>query len=87
MDFFMDDDEPSNSVNSTSNSGDISTNIGDTSRTTTNNYYSYGNRSDCPTPSDVSLVFKMMDIMRELDDKSLSDLIKYGEYIANKRGE
>ena len=33
------------------------------------------------------LVFKMMDIMRELDDKSLSDLIKYGEYIANKRGE
>nr|DAX85194.1 MAG TPA: SOS-response transcriptional repressor [Caudoviricetes sp.] len=80
MDFFMDDDEPSNSVNSTSNSGD-------TSRTTTNNYYSYGNRSDCPTPSDVSLVFKMMDIMRELDDKSLSDLIKYGEYIANKRGE
>lgn len=87
MDFFMDDDETSNSVNSTSNSGDISTNIGDTSRTTTNNYYSYGNRSDCPTPSDVSLVFKMMDIMRELDDKSLSDLIKYGEYIANKRGE
>lgn len=80
MDFFMDDDEPSNSVNSTSNSGD-------TSRATTNNYYSYGNRSDCPTPSDVSLVFKMMDIMRELDDKSLSDLIKYGEYIANKRGE
>ena len=86
MDFFM-DDEPSNSVNSTSNSGDISTNIGDTSRTTANNYYSYGNRSDCPTPSDVSLVFKMMDIMRELDDKSLSDLIKYGEYIANKREE
>ena len=87
MDFFMDDEPTINSVNSTSNSGDISTNIGDTSSSTTNNYYSYGNRSDCPTPNDVSLVFKMMDIIRELDDKSLSDLIKYGEYIANKRGE
>lgn len=87
MDFFMDDEPTSNSVNSTSNSGDISTNIGDTSSSTTNNYYSYSNNSDCPTPNDVSLVFKMMDIMRELDDKSLSDLIKYGEYIANKHGE
>ena len=85
MDFFI-DDEPSNSVNSTSNSGDISTNIGDTS-STTNNYYSYNNRSDCPTPNDVNLIFKMMDVMRELDDKSLNDLIKYGEYIADKLEE
>ncbi len=86
MDFFI-DDEPSNSVNSTSNSGDISTNIGDTSSTTTNNYYSYDTHSNCPTPKDVSLVFKMIDIMRELDDKSLSDLVRYGEYIANKIGD
>ena len=55
MDFFM-DDETNNSVNSASNSDDISTNIGDTSSSTTNNY-SYNNRSDCPTPSDVDLIF------------------------------
>lgn len=85
MDFFM-DDEPSNSVNSASNSEDISTNISDTSSSTTN-YYSYNNRSDCPTPTDVGLIFKMVDIMRELDNKSLNDLIKYGEYIANKQRE
>lgn len=83
MDFFM-DDETNNSVNSASNSDDISTNIGDTSSSTTNNY-SYNNRSDCPTPSDVDLIFDMLDIMRKLDNKSLNDLIKYGEYIADKQ--
>ncbi len=85
MDFFM-DDETNNSVNSASNSDDISTNIGDTSSSTTNNY-SYNNRSDCPTPSDVDLIFDMLDIMRKLDNKSLNDLIKYGEYIADKQGQ
>ena len=85
MDFFM-DDETNNSVNSASNSDDISTNIGDTSSSTTNNY-SYNNRSDCPTPSDVVLIFDMLDIMRKLDNKSLNDLIKYGEYIADKQGQ
>jgi hypothetical protein len=85
MDFFM-DDETNNSVNSASNSADISTNIGDTSSSTTNNY-SYNNRSDCPTPSDVDLIFDMLDIMRKLDNKSLNDLIKYGEYIADKQGQ
>ena len=85
MDFFM-DDETNNSVNSASNSDDISTNIGDTSSSTTNNY-SYNNRSDCPTPSDVDLIFDMLDIMRKLDNESLNDLIKYGKYIANKQGQ
>ena len=85
MDFFM-DDEPGNSVNSASNSEDISTNIGDTSSSTTNNY-SYNNRSDCPTPSDVDLIFDMLDIMRKLDNKGLKELIKYGEYIADKQGQ
>ena len=86
MDFFT-DDEPNNSVNSASNSADISTNIGDTSSSAMNNYYSYNNRSDCPTPSDVDLIFDMLDIMRELDNESLNDLIKYGKYIANKQGQ
>ena len=85
MDFFM-DDEPGNSVNSASNSEDISTNIGDTSSSAMNNY-SYNNRSDCPTPSDVDLIFDMLDIMRKLDNKGLKELIKYGEYIADKQGQ
>ena len=81
------DDEPGNSVNSASNSEDISTNIGDTSSSAMNNYYSYNNRSDCPTPSDVDLIFDMLDIMRKLDNKGLKELIKYGEYIADKQGQ
>mgnify|MGYP001021036270 FL=1 len=85
MDFFM-DDEPSNSVNSASNIDDTFTSISDTSSSTTN-HYSYNNRSDCPTPSDVDLIFDMLDIMRKLDTKSLNDLIKYGEYIADKQGQ